>query len=180
MRIVAREDLNGCVLLPTASVRHRPPRFGQHCDKSRTLNTLRMFNTSPGHVPSALVYDARVWLRFAILLIVAGAQFSIDAWAQENASLEGSSHTDNSKNEPKYDQTFSGPIVEVTATKVTVSRSILGKPAEKRTFLIKTDTRIEGKLKVRAKVTVGYVTTDDGDVARLVVVRTSQKQGDKK
>jgi hypothetical protein len=121
-----------------------------------------------------------VRLRFAILLIVAGAQFTAGGWAQENASLEKSSHGDNSKSEPKYDQTFSGPIVEVTATQITVSRSILGKPAEKRTFAIKPDTRIEGKLKVRVKVTVGYVTTDDGDVARLVVVRASQKQSDKK
>ena len=107
------------------------------------------------------------------------------AGAQEDASIakssnEGSSHGDTSKSEPKYDQTFSGPIVEVTATKITVSRSILGKPAEKRTFWIKPDTRIEGKLRVRAKVTVGYVTTDDGDVARLVVVRTSQKPAEKK
>jgi hypothetical protein len=127
-----------------------------------------------------LVYDARVRLRFATLLIVAGAAFAIGCWAQENASLEQSGHGDNSKSEPKYDQTFSGPIVEVTATKITVSRSILGKPAEKRTFWIKSDTRIEGKLRVRVKVTVGYVTTDDGDVARLVVVRTSQKSADKK
>jgi hypothetical protein len=100
--------------------------------------------------------------------------------AQENASLEKSSHGDNAKSEPKYDQTFSGPIVEVTAEKITVSRSILGKPAEKRTFWIKSDTRIEGKLRVRVKVTVGFVTTDDGDVARLVVVRTSQKPAEKK
>ncbi len=125
-------------------------------------------------------------LRFAILLIVAGAQFTIGGWAQEDASIakssnEGSSHGDTSKSEPKYDQTFSGPIVEVSATKITVSRSILGKPAEKRTFAIKPDTRIEGKLKVRVKVTVGFVTTDDGDdVARLVVVRTSQKPAEKK
>jgi hypothetical protein len=106
------------------------------------------------------------------------------AWAQENATLEKpnndkSGHADT-KSEPKYDQTFSGPIVEVTATQITVSRSILGKPPEKHTFAIKSDTRIEGKLRVRVKVTVGYVTTDDGDVARLVVVRTSQKQPDKK
>ena len=105
--------------------------------------------------------------------------------AQENASIEKtdggkSGHADNSKSEPKYDQTFSGAIVEVTATKITVSRSILGKPAEKRTFWIKSDSRIEGKLRVRARVTVGYVTSDDGDVARLVVVRTSQKPPDKK
>jgi hypothetical protein len=127
-----------------------------------------------------LVYDARVRLRFAILLIVAGALFGNGGWAQENASLENPGHGDNSKSEPKYDQTFSGPIVEVTATKITVSRSILGKPAEKRSFWIKSDTRIEGKLRVRVKVTVGYVTTDDGDVARLVVVRTSQKASEKK
>jgi hypothetical protein len=125
-----------------------------------------------------------VRLRFATLLIVAGAQFAIGCWAQENASLpkssdDKSSHGDN-KSEPKYDQTFSGPIMELTATQITVSRSILGKPAEKRTFAIKSDTRIEGKLRVRVKVTVGYVTTDDGDVARLVVVRSSQKPPEKK
>lgn len=114
-------------------------------------------------------------LRFATLLIVAGSQLAIGCWAQEDAGLEKSSHADNSKSEPKYDETFSGPIVELTATQITVSRSILGKPAEKHTFAIKSDTRIEGKLKVRVKVTVGYVTTDDGNVARLVVVRTSKK-----
>jgi hypothetical protein len=119
------------------------------------------------------------------LLIVAGAQFAMLGRAQESASVgrsdsDKSGHADNVKSEPKYDQTFSGPIVEVTATQITVSRSILGKPAEKRTFSIKSDTRIDGKLKVRTKVTVGYVTTDDGDVARLVVVRTSQKQPAKK
>jgi hypothetical protein len=125
-----------------------------------------------------------VRLRIAILLVVAGAQFATGGWAaQEDASIDKSSHAahgDDSKSEPKYDQTFSGPIVEITATQITVSRSILGKPAEKRTFAIKPDTRIEGKLKVRAKVTVGYVTTDDGDVARLVVVRSSQKPSEKK
>jgi hypothetical protein len=132
-----------------------------------------------------LVYDARVQLCVATLLIVAGAQFAMVGGAQENATIakpdsEKSSHGDASKSEPKYDQTFSGPIVEVTATKITVSRSILGKPAEKRTFWIKSDTRIEGKLRVRVKVTVGSVPTADGDVARLVVVRASQKPADKK
>jgi hypothetical protein len=127
-----------------------------------------------------LVYHASVRLGFATLLIVAGAQFAISGLAQEDASLEKSSHGDNSKSEPKYDETFSGPIVELSATQITVSRSILGKPAEKRSFIIKSDTRVEGKLRVRAKVTVGYVTTDEGDVARLVVVRTTQKQPEKK
>lgn len=72
------------------------------------------------------------------------------------------------KTQAPYEDTFAGPIVELSATKVTVSRNVLGK-TEKRTFLIKPDTRIEGKLKMKEKVTVGFVTTDEGDVARLIV-----------
>jgi len=121
-----------------------------------------------------LVYDSSVQPRLAILLIVGGALLTSGGWSQETAKPDGTN------NEPKYDETFSGPIVELSAEKIVVSRSILGKPAEKHTFLLKPDTRIEGKLRVRAKVTVGFVTTDDGDVARLVVVRTSQKQPEKK
>jgi hypothetical protein len=120
-----------------------------------------------------LVYDASVQVRLATLLMVVGALLT-SGWSQESAKADGA------KSEPKYDQTFSGLIVEVTATKISVSRSILGKPGEKRAFAIKPDTRIEGKLRVRAKVTVGFVTTEDGDVARLVVVRTGQKPPDKK
>jgi hypothetical protein len=120
-----------------------------------------------------------VRLCFATLLIVAGAQFTVGNPAQDTAPAEKSTQADSAKSEPKYDQTFSGSIIEIKPTEITLSRSILGKPAEKHTFSIKPDTRIEGKLKVRMKVTVGYVTTDDGDVARLVVVRSSQKQTDK-
>lgn len=129
--------------------------------------------------PTGLVYDSSVRPRLAILMIVGGALLSSMGWSQETTKPDGANN--EPKSEPKYDETFSGPIVELSATKITVSRSILGKPAEKRTFSIKPDTRIEGKLRVRAKVTVGFVTTDDGeDVARLVVVRTSQKQPEKK
>jgi hypothetical protein len=113
-----------------------------------------------------------VWLRLAILLIVGGAVFTSRGRPQASINPRKPGVV---KSEPKYDQTFAGPIVELTSTKITVSRSILGKPAQKRTFWIKPDTRIEGKLRMRAKVTVGFVTTDQGDVARLVVVRTSQK-----
>jgi hypothetical protein len=77
--------------------------------------------------------------------------------------------------EPHYDDTFSGPIIELSAERITVSRSVLGKPAEKKSFWIKPDTRIEGKLHVKVKVTVGFVTTDEGDIARLIVVRQGKK-----
>jgi hypothetical protein len=125
-----------------------------------------------------LVYDSSVQPRLAILLVVGAALLTTGGWSQETAKPESAKN--DPKSEPKYDETFSGPIVELSATKITVSRSILGKPAEKRTFWIKPDTRIEGKLRLRAKVTVGFVTADEGDVARLVVVRTAQKQPEKK
>lgn len=78
------------------------------------------------------------------------------------------------KSEPAYDDTFAGPIVELSSTKLTVSRNVLGK-TEKRTFLIKSDTRIDGKLKMKEKVTVGFVTTDEGDIARLIVAHPGKK-----
>jgi len=78
--------------------------------------------------------------------------------------------------EPHYDDTFSGPIVEISSERITVSRSVLGKPAEKKSFWIKPDTRIEGKLHVKVKVTVGFVTTDEGDIARLIVVRQDKRK----
>ncbi len=134
-----------------------------------TPNEASLISASP-----RLVYHARVQPRLAILVIVGGGLLTTGAWSQDHGKADGA------KSEPKYDQTFAGPILELSATKVTVSRSILGKPAEKRTFWIKEDTRIEGKLRVHAKVTVGFVTTDEGDVARLVVVRTAQKPPEKK
>jgi hypothetical protein len=72
--------------------------------------------------------------------------------------------------EPSYTDTFAGPVVELTTAKITVSRTTLGK-TEKRTFQIDKETRVEGKLKVKAKVTVGFITTDGSDIARLIVVR---------
>lgn len=109
---------------------------------------------------------------FAAAAVLALGLAGLLAVAQD----EGVAHkAEAPKSEPKYDDTFSGPIIELSTEKITVSRSILGKPAEKRTFWIKPDTRIEGKLKVKVRVTVGFVTSDDGDVARLVVVRSTQR-----
>lgn len=93
------------------------------------------------------------------------------------ATLFVASAQDSPKTGAKtQNDTFSGNIVELLPGKLTVSRSILGGQPEKRTFLITADTKIQGKLHVKAKVTVGFVTTDDGDVvARLIVVRQPRK-----
>lgn len=70
---------------------------------------------------------------------------------------------------------FAGTVIETTPEKIVVSRVVLGKK-EKREFRVTPDTKTEGKLKAKVRVTVRYVTTDDGDTAELIVVRTNQKK----
>jgi hypothetical protein len=119
-----------------------------------------------------LDYDSIVRVHFVKVFCLAASLL----WASSFPAQEPTPPPDPPKVEPEFQNTFSGPIVELTAEKITVSRSILGKPAEKRTFWIKAETKIEGKLKVKTKVTVGFVATDDGDVARLIVVRPAAKK----
>jgi hypothetical protein len=71
---------------------------------------------------------------------------------------------------------FSGTILEMPAGSITVSRAVLGQPPENRNFLITNATVIEGKLKTKARVTVGYKPTNDGDLAVRIIVRQQQQQ----
>ena len=116
-----------------------------------------------------LDYDASVRTLW-VPAVALGALLACGPWA-----VTAQEDQPPGKTQPSYDDTFAGPIVELTAGKITVSRNVLGK-TEKRTFLIKTDTRVEGKLKVKEKVTVGFVSTEEGDVARLIVAHPSGKQ----
>jgi hypothetical protein len=109
-----------------------------------------------------------VRLAVATLLVLGLVSLPVRAAGQDRDAAK----PEHPKTEPQYDETFAGSIVELSTTKITVSRSILGKPAEKRVFVITAETRIEGKLRLKSKVTVGYVSSTDGDVARLIVVRT--------
>jgi hypothetical protein len=52
-----------------------------------------------------------------------------------------------------------------------VNRAVLGKPPEERAFLITSETKVEGKLRVNARVTVGYRTSEEGDIATRIIVR---------
>ena len=121
-----------------------------------------------------LDYDSGVrtrWVRSVLLgaLLV----LAVPVWPVMLAEDDFTQGEPPLKSEPQYDDVFSGPVVALAPDKLTVSRDIMGKK-ERRTFLIKSDTRIEGKLKMKARVTVGYVKSDEGDVARLIVVRGAQ------
>jgi hypothetical protein len=41
--------------------------------------------------------------------------------------------------------------------------------------MLKPETRVEGHLRAKARVTVGFVNTPEGDVAQLIVVREKKK-----
>ena len=77
---------------------------------------------------------------------------------------------------PKSANTFfAGTVAEYNSGKITISRVVLGK-TENRAFRITPDTKVEGRLRARVRVTVRYVTDDEGDTATLIVVRTEQKK----
>ena len=75
---------------------------------------------------------------------------------------------------------FSGTIAEMEAGKITVSRTILSKAPEKHMFIVNEETKVEGKMKAKSRVTVRYVPSDDGDVAVSIIVRTSDKNDKKR
>jgi hypothetical protein len=73
------------------------------------------------------------------------------------------------------DQYFSGVIVALSGDRLTVSRTVLGATSS-RTFLIGAETQIEGKLAVKARVTVKYVTKDEEERAVHILVRDAAKK----
>jgi hypothetical protein len=69
------------------------------------------------------------------------------------------------------DQLFAGIVTALSDTSVTVTRTVLGKDSTVRTFAITPDTHIEGKPKMKSKVTVRFIASDDGDRALRIIVR---------
>lgn len=69
------------------------------------------------------------------------------------------------------DNYFTGTLVENTSDHLKVSRVLQGK-TEARVFKVNAQTKIEGgRLRLRQRVTVRYITGDDSDTAILVIVR---------
>jgi hypothetical protein len=66
---------------------------------------------------------------------------------------------------------FSGTVTALGEGKVSVSRTILGKSPETRTFILNEKTKIEGQLKMKSRVTVRFAPSDEGDMAVSIVVR---------
>jgi len=74
------------------------------------------------------------------------------------------------------DQYFTGTVIEIDESSVTVNRMVLGKNSTTKKFLLTSDTQFEGgRPKVRAQVTVRYISTDDGDRAVHIILRRAPK-----
>jgi len=78
--------------------------------------------------------------------------------------------------EQPHSEFFSGVVTTLSENKITVFKTVLGKSSETRTFLITPETRVEGKLRAKVRVTVRYTRADEGDRALHIIVRTSQKK----
>jgi hypothetical protein len=66
-------------------------------------------------------------------------------------------------------QFWSGTVVEVTETSLTVRRS--SNNAEDRKFAINAETKVEGKIKEQERVTVSFVEVEGEFIAKRVLVR---------
>jgi hypothetical protein len=69
---------------------------------------------------------------------------------------------------------ISGPVTDLSGGRIVINRAVLGKPPENRSFLVKPETKIEGRLRVNARVTVGFKPSEEGDVAVRIIVRAQQ------
>ena len=65
---------------------------------------------------------------------------------------------------------FSGTVTELTAESVTVTRTALVRDSVKRTFVLDSQTVVEGKLKEKARVAVRYSSDENGQLHAIHII----------
>jgi len=73
---------------------------------------------------------------------------------------------------PDKPQYFSGSVTDYDPKHITVSRTLVGKSPETRTFQITATTKVSRSLRVKTRVTVRFQHLPEGDVALEVQVRS--------
>jgi hypothetical protein len=71
---------------------------------------------------------------------------------------------------------FSGTVTAAAPDQITVVRKVPAKPDESRAFAIDNATKVEGRLRVNARVSVRFKTSDDGVAHALhIIVRNDAR-----
>ena len=71
---------------------------------------------------------------------------------------------------------FSGLVDSFEASRITVRRSNLGSRLDLRSFVVTPETRVEGRIKPKSRVTVRFVESEENeDLALSIVVREAKK-----
>ncbi len=75
---------------------------------------------------------------------------------------------------PPRPQFFAGSVMEVDQQHIKVSRTLVGRPTETRTFVINAGTKMNKvAVKAKARVTVRYKRLPEGDIALEIQIRPS-------
>ena len=102
----------------------------------------------------------RLWLAVIGVFLVLGASIAVRSQDPPAAA------------QPQ-DQYFAGIVTLLSDTSITITRTVLGKPTV-RNFMITPDTVMQGgKPKLKSRVTVKWVTREEGDLAVKIIVRGS-------
>ena len=110
--------------------------------------------------------------RFLIFTIIV-SQLAFTLAGQQTAKPTSAKPT--AKTAPAND-IFSGTVTAFVPESLTVVRKVPARPDEFRQFIIDKDTKLEGKLRANARVTVRFKADADGAVHALrVIVRADAK-----
>jgi hypothetical protein len=72
-------------------------------------------------------------------------------------------------------QFFAGTVTNLDHDHVTVSRTLVGRAPETRTFLIKPETKLSKSLRQKLRVTVRYKKLAEGDVALEIRIHSQPR-----
>ena len=102
----------------------------------------------------------KLWFRVAALVVGALFFSAVEAAAQNTGGPAAPPPTS-----PRA-QFFAGTVVELDETHIKVTRTLIGRPTESRSFMVNASTKMnKSAIKVRNRVTVRYKRMPDGDVA---------------
>lgn len=113
-----------------------------------------------------------MWLKRSLLVLAAGL---VCLAITPPAIHAGSQAVQDPPAKPESTFFFmSGTVSELSKTHITITRAAGGRATEKHAFLLTAETTVEGKLRLKARVTVGYVKGEDDDTAVRIIVRSAQ------